>query len=300
MELEEAFKDYRLYLNVMQRKSVQTQKSYSHDIEMYIDFLKENHILNIEDISVLDIENFLDVYAENHSAASCNRMIASIHSFHLQISIAHPKIKDVSILVHGIKNAQHLPVYLSVDEMKKIFSSFDDCPLSQYHKTLLVVLYSCGLRVSELCDLKLNDVHLSKMTLKVKGKGDKERIVPFSNFCASQMQFYLDEIRSSWDIKKLPNFFVNPYGRVCTRQYVHQMIKQKVSELGLNPAISAHSFRHSFATHLLDGDANLRVVQELLGHSNIQTTQIYTHIQDERLKNVYDACFQKLNRNKEE
>ena len=300
MELIDALEDYRLYLSVVQRKAKKTQKSYIHDIESYIDFLNERNITAFESISVLDIVDFLDFYALDHSAASVNRMIASIHSFHLQISIAHPEIKDVSLLIHGMKSSKHLPVYLSVDEIKKVFSSFQDNEIDQYNKTILVVLYSCGLRVSELCDLKLNDVHLVEGILKIKGKGDKERMIPISSYCATQMKYYLDSIRSVWDIKNISYFFVNRLGHVCTRQYVHVMIKQKVNELNLNPQISAHSFRHSFATHLLDGDADLRIVQELLGHSNIQTTQIYTHIQDKRLSNVYDRCFQKIEKPKEE
>lgn len=300
MELEDALEDYRLYLNVLQRKANRTQSSYIHDVMSYIAFLKQKNITKCEDISVLDIEDFLDAYALNHCAASLNRMLASIHSFHLQISLAHPEIKDVSLLVHGMRTSKHLPVYLSVDEIRRIFSSFKENEHDQYNKTILVVLYSCGLRVSELCDLKLNDVHLSEGILKVKGKGDKERVVPISSFCVSQMTYYLDAIRSTWDVHGLSNFFVNRLGHVCTRQYVHTMIKQKVMELNLNPKISAHSFRHSFATHLLDQDADLRIVQELLGHSNISTTQIYTHIQDKRLTNVYDRCFHKLNKTKEE
>ena len=297
MELKDAFEDYRLYLSVVQRKSKKTQQSYLHDIKVYLDFLNGRNITKCEDISVLDIEAFLDVYAEDHIASSLNRMIAT---FHLQISIAHPEIKDVSLLIHGMKSSKHLPVYLSVDEVKKVFSSFQDNEIDQYNKTILVVLYSCGLRVSELCDLKLNDVHLAEGILKVSGKGDKERIIPISSYCVSQMKYYLDSIRCVWDVKNVSYFFVNRLGHVCTRQYVHLMIKQKVNELHLNPHISAHSFRHSFATHLLDGDADLRIVQELLGHSNISTTQIYTHIQDKRLSSVYDRCFQKIKKSKEE
>jgi len=283
MELKDAFEDYRLYLNVLQRKSKKTQQSYLHDIEVYLNFLGKRNILLCENISVLDIEDFLNVYAEDHITSSVN-----------------PEVKDVSLLIHGMKSSKHLPVYLSVDEVKKFFSSFQDNEIDQYNKTILVVLYSCGLRVSELCELKLNDVHLSEGILKVKGKGDKERVIPISSYCISQMKYYLDSIRSVWDVKNVSYFFVNRLGRRCTRQYVHLMIKNKVNELNLNPKISAHSFRHSFATHLLDGDADLRIVQELLGHSNIQTTQIYTHIQDQRLTSVYDRCFQKIEKQKEE
>ena len=206
MKLKDAFEDYHLYLSVVQRKSKKTVQSYLHDIEVYLDFLNERNITMCESISVLDIESFLDFYAEDHVASSLNRMIASIHSFHLQITTMHPEIKDVSLLIHGMKSSKHLPVYLSVDEVKKVFSSFQDNEIDQYNKTILVVLYSCGLRVSELCDLKLNDVHLTEQILKVKGKGDKERIIPISSYCVSQMKYYLDSIRLVWDVKNVSYF----------------------------------------------------------------------------------------------
>lgn len=294
MDLNEALNDFILQLSVIDRKSKRTIESYQKDIEMYVSFLANKNITAFEDISTMDIEDFLDAYAASHAASSCNQMIASIHSFHLNIVLEHSEFKDVSSLVHGIQASRHLPTYLSVEEIKRIFDSFKDDDKEVYHKTILVVLYSCGLRVSELCELKLNDVHIAEGIVKVKGKGNKERIVPISSYCVTQMQKYLNCVRMKWDKKKLPNFFVNSCGRVCTRQYVHSLIKQKINELGLNPNISAHSFRHSFATHLLDGNADLRIVQELLGHSDIQTTQIYTHIQDKRLKNVYDHCFKGL------
>ena len=116
-------------------------------------------------------------------------------------------------------------------------------------------------------------------------------MIPIADPCIAQMEVYLNTVRNEWDVNHSPNFFINHLGHVCTRQYVHTFIKKNVEACGLDPRISAHSFRHSFATHLLDGQADLRVVQELLGHSDIQTTQIYTHIQNERLKSAYDQFF---------
>ena len=169
-----------------------------------------------------------------------------------------------------------------------------------YKRQILLTLYSCGLRVSELCSLKRNDVHLSEKILKVTGKGDKERIIPIVDACVQQMELYLNLVRKNWQKKTLPNFFINQYGRVLTRQYVHNLIKKKCEECNLNPNLSAHSFRHSFASHLLDGNADLRIVQELLGHSDIQTTQIYTHIQNKRLVNAYDNAFQSFKKKEDD
>ncbi len=299
MNLDEAIEDYQLFLSVIERKSKQTITSYMSDLRFYVDYLKSEDITNVEQISTLDIDSFLNEFSVNHNSCSCNRCIASIHGFHKYISNNDPNVQDVSLLIRSMSSSKHLPVYCSIEDIKKIFDSFDDEEHNVYKKTLLVVLYTCGLRVSELCDLQLNDVHLQEGIVKVKGKGDKERVVPISKYCIDQMKSYL-EIRSKWDIHHLSNFFVNAYGKVCTRQYVHCLIKDKVNELNLNPAISAHSFRHSFASHLLDGNADLRIVQELLGHSDIQTTQIYTHIQNKRLRSVYDDCFSGLKHKRED
>ncbi len=300
MTIDEALEDYKLYLSVIERKSIQTISSYMSDLKFYVDYLKSINIFDVENIGTMDIDSFLNDFSVSHNSTSCNRCIASIHSFHKFITMNHPQIQDVSLLIKNLSTSKHLPVYCSIEDIKKIFDSFEDSEHDTYKKTLLVVLYTCGLRVSELCGLQLNDVHIQEGIVKVKGKGDKERVVPISNYCIDQMKRYLEMDRTKWDIHHLSNFFVNEHGRVCTRQYVHSLIKQKVNELNLNPAISAHSFRHSFASHLLDGNADLRIVQELLGHSDIQTTQIYTHIQNKRLRSVYDDCFSGLKHKKED
>lgn len=300
MKLHEAYEDYKIYLSVIERKSNQTIDAYLSDLKFYLTYLEQNEISDFEKISTMDIDSFLNDFASNHSSSSCNRCIASIHGFHKYISSNHKNIKDPSLLIRSMSTSRHLPNYCSIEEIKTIFDSFGDDEQEIYKKTLLVVLYTCGLRVSELCSLQLNDVHLQEGILKVKGKGDKERVVPVSDYCIQQMNMYIDNVRNTWDIHHLSNFFVNKFGKVCTRQYVHNVIKTKVDELGLSPNISAHSFRHSFASHLLDGNADLRIVQELLGHSDIQTTQIYTHIQNKRLRSVYDDCFSGIKHKKED
>lgn len=300
MTIDEALEDYKLHLSVIERKSAQTIHAYMTDLQFYVRYLKSIDINDIKKIATLDIDSFLNEFSASHNSKSCNRCIASIHSFHKFITLNHPDIQDVSLLIKNMSTSKHLPVYCSIEDIQKIFNSFEDTEHDTYKKTLLVVLYTCGLRVSELCDLKLNDVHIQEGIVKVKGKGDKERVVPVSDYCINQMNKYLEMDRLKWDVHHLSNFFVNRYGRACTRQYVHTLIKHKVYELNLNPEISAHSFRHSFASHLLDGNADLRIVQELLGHSDIQTTQIYTHIQNKRLRSVYDDCFSGLKHKKED
>ena len=300
MNLKEALQDYKINLTVVENKSSKTIESYIHDLQQYIDYMNANGINEVEQITIVKIDSFFNEYSLSHSSKSANRVLSSIRSFHRFTTLNHPQIKNPTLYLHGFSTNRHLPVYCSVEDISLLLNSFDNSDIQVYQKTLLETLYSCGLRVSELCDLKRNDVHLDQKILRITGKGDKQRIVPIADACVEQMKIYLTYVRPEWEKKRVANFFINQYGRVCTRQYVHNLIKEKIAQCHLNPDISAHSFRHSFATHLLDGKADLRVVQELLGHSDIQTTQIYTHIQNKRLTNAYDSFFPSMDEKKEE
>ena len=300
MDLHEALSDYKLNLSLVENKSKKTIEAYMSDLTHYIAYLNQKNINNVEEITILTVDNYLNSLTKEYSSNSINRVLASVRSFHKFISLNHESIKDPTLYIHTHKHNEHLPIYASIQDLKVLFDSFSNSDIDIYHKTILLTLYSCGLRVSELCSLKRNDVHLSEKILKVTGKGDKERIIPIVDACVQQMELYLNLVRKNWQKKTLPNFFINKYGRVLTRQYVHNLIKKKCEECNLNPNLSAHSFRHSFASHLLDGNADLRIVQELLGHSDIQTTQIYTHIQNKRLVNAYDNAFQSFKKKEDD
>lgn len=300
MDLHEALSDYKLNLSLVENKSKKTIEAYMSDLTHYIDYLNQKNINNVEEITILTVDNYLNSLTKEYSSNSINRVLASVRSFHKFISLNHESIKDPTLYIHTHKHNEHLPIYASILDLKVLFDSFSNSDIDIYHKTILLTLYSCGLRVSELCSLKRNDVHLSEKILKVTGKGDKERIIPIVDACVQQMELYLSLVRKNWQKKTLSNFFINQYGRVLTRQYVHNLIKKKCEECNLNPNLSAHSFRHSFASHLLDGNADLRIVQELLGHSDIQTTQIYTHIQNKRLVNAYDNAFQSFKKKEDD
>lgn len=300
MDLHEVLSDYKLNLSLVENKSKKTIEAYMSDLTHYIDYLNQKNINNVEEITILTVDNYLNSLTKEYSSNSINRVLASVRSFHKFISLNHESIKDPTLYIHTHKHNEHLPIYASIQDLKVLFDSFSNSDIDIYHKTILLTLYSCGLRVSELCSLKRNDVHLSEKILKVTGKGDKERIIPIVDACVQQMELYLNLVRKNWQKKTLSNFFINQYGRVLTRQYVHNLIKKKCEECNLNPNLSAHSFRHSFASHLLDGNADLRIVQELLGHSDIQTTQIYTHIQNKRLVNAYDNAFQSFKKKEDD
>lgn len=300
MNLDEALSDYKMEITFVDNKSEKTIQAYLSDLDQYHEYCRKRGIENIEDISILTIDAFLSSLASSHSSSSINRMLSSIRSFHKYTTLNHPNINDPSLYVHSNLASKHLPTYASVEELTKIFDSFGNSDIDIYKKTILMTLYSCGLRVSELCELKRNNVHFDEKVLKVHGKGDKERLVPIADACIEQMKLYIVHVRNQWANQNISNFFINQYGRKLTRQYVHNLIKAKINECNISENLSAHSFRHSFATHLLDGNADLRVVQELLGHCDIQTTQIYTHIQNKRLLSAYDQAFEGLNKKEDD
>lgn len=299
MKLNEALVDYKIGISLVENKSEKTISAYLSDLRQYIEYLNKQGIYNMEDVSILHIDAYLNELSKNHNSTSINRMLSSIRSFHKYTSSNHENISNPTLYIHGMNPSKHLPTYASIGELQKLFDSFGNSDIDIYQKTILMLLYSCGLRVSECCSLKKNDIHFSEKILKIEGKGQKERIVPIADECIEQMKLYLNLVRINWEKKHVPNFFINQFGRVLTRQYVHTLIKKKTTECGINPDLSAHSFRHSFATHLLDEKADLRVVQELLGHSDIQTTQIYTHIQNKRLTDAYNQAFQGFHKKEE-
>ena len=182
-----------------------------------------------------------------------------------------------------------LPDTLSFDEIEKIIAAIDlSKPEGTRNKAIIETLYSCGLRVSELTDLKLSDLHFDEEFIRVTGKGDKERLVPIGPFAIKYIRIYLDEIRRHQDVKKDSGniVFLNRRGGKLSRVMIFNIVKDLAAKAGIRKNISPHTFRHSFATHLVEGGADLRVVQDLLGHSSITTTEIYTHLDSDYLRSA--------------
>lgn len=296
MLISDALEDYLHYIQVIDQKAVTTIHSYEQDLRSYQSFLSSQQIQQMEDITYPIVQDFLKQEQLHKKTSSLNHMISSLHTFHHYIHFTYPSISDPSAFIRTRKKAQKLPHYFNVTDIERLLDSFGTSDMEVYHHAILELLYSCGLRVSEVCNITLNQLHLEQGFLRCIGKGDKERMVPVHDRAKKVVEAYLELVRKSWQRKRIPNVFINQYGRVLTRQYVHTLIKDKLEELQLDESLSAHSFRHSFATHLLDGGADLRVVQELLGHSDIATTQIYTHIQNKRLQSAYLSFHPKANK----
>ncbi|WP_207694976.1 tyrosine recombinase XerD [Enterococcus sp. DIV0212c] len=293
--MEEQVTDYLHYLQIERGLSLNTRKSYERDLHKYLAFLKEQKVDSWQLIDRYIIMEYLQtLHNENNSSATIIRMISSLRGFHQ--FIRQERITDHDPMQHidSPKKAQKLPSTLSVEEVTLLIETPDTTkPLGIRNRTILEVMYATGLRVSELVDLKIGDLHLSIGLVQTIGKGDKERIIPLGDYAIQWIKKYMEEVRPIL-IKKNQNethLFVNHHGNPLSRQGVWKNLKQIVREAGIDKNITPHTLRHSFATHLLENGADLRIVQELLGHADISTTQIYTHITKQRMADVYKQHF---------
>ena len=278
--------EYLDFLDIERGLSQNTIDAYRRDLETFIEFCFIKFSVDEKNISRLIVNTYLRDLHENHyNPTSISRKIASLRGYYRWLS-ANEKISSNPIdTIEMPKLPQRLPKVISVEDIKKMLAE----NLNPLERVELELLYGSGLRVSELVDLKTNSFDLSQKYLVARGKGAKERIVPFNNVSANAIEDYL-KIRD-FILKKFridtKNFLINTEGRFVTRQDVYNFIHKLGEKFHKN--ISPHTMRHSFATHLLENGADLRVVQELLGHSDVSTTQLYTHISKKRLKDVYFA-----------
>ncbi len=244
-------------------------------------------------ITAKHLQDFLQYINElGMSAHSQARILSGIKAFYKYCLIEELVTKDPTALIEGPKLGRKLPDTLSYVEIEKLFEAIDlSSAEGGRNRAMLEVLYSSGLRVSELVDLKLNNVHFDIGFLRVVGKGNKERLVPIGRDALKYLKIYIDEIRGKPPHKPVQKgfdtyAFLNRGGRKLTRVMIFTIIKNLAIKVGINKSISPHTFRHSFATHLIEGGADLRAVQEMLGHESITTTEIYTHLDRDYLRQV--------------
>ncbi|MBO0469289.1 site-specific tyrosine recombinase XerD [Enterococcus sp. DIV0242_7C1] len=293
--MEEQITDYLHYLQIERGLSLNTRKSYERDLHKYNAFLKEQQLDSWQSVDRYIIMEYLQSLSnDSNSSATIIRMISTLRGFHQFLRQERLTDHDPMQHIDSPKKAQKLPSTLSIEEVTALIETPDTTkPLGIRNRTILEVMYATGLRVSELVDLKIGDLHLSIGLLQTIGKGDKERIIPLGDYAIQWIEKYLEEARPMLT-KKNPNethLFVNHHGKPLSRQGVWKNLKQIVQEAGIDKNITPHTLRHSFATHLLENGADLRIVQELLGHADISTTQIYTHITKQRMADVYKQHF---------
>lgn len=290
MQVKEAIDDYLFTAEVNDGKASKTIVSYKRDLTLYNNFLNKKKIDDIEKITDTDIKDFITFLNKDYSVNSINRIKTSIRNLHKFLNFKY-NYKDPSVTVKVNKREKRLPVYCTVDEINQIMNYFKDTPRDILDKCLLETIYGLGLRVSECTNLRVNQVNLEDGFVKILGKGNKERVIPIPSKTKDLMYKYYTEIRNLWSYNNSSNnkFFINDKGRSLYPKYVENLLSKIVYDLDLKKKITPHKLRHSYATHLLEGGADLRTIQELLGHSDISTTEIYTHIDTKRLKNTYTS-----------
>ncbi len=293
--MEEQIVDYLHYLLIERGLSKNTRESYERDLNQYLDYLKKNKVTSWQEVDRFTILGLLhQLQTEGKSSATIARMISSLRRFHQFLRQERYTEHDPMQHIESPKKQQRLPDTLSLEEVERLIETPDTKELLGLRdRAILEVMYATGLRVSELIGLKLNDLHLSIGLLQTLGKGDKERIVPLGDYAIEWIGRYLDEARPLLTGKhpEEDHLFVNHHGTGLSRQGIWKNLKQIVRQAGITKTVTPHTLRHSFATHLLENGADLRTVQELLGHADISTTQIYTHITKKRMTDVYKEYF---------
>lgn len=290
--MENHLRDFKEYMQVEKGLAKNTLLSYERDLRNYIHYLQNVETLHsLNDVQRVHIIHFLNFLKEQgKSMKTLARHIASVRAFHQFLLRAKAADQDPSIHIETPKSERSLPKVISLTEVEKLL----DSPNEQTHfglrdKAMLEILYATGIRVSELIQIDLDHVHLTMGFVRVIGKSNKERVIPIGRTAGEAIKRYLQDGRLNFvDSKhKEDALFLNHQGRRLTRQGFWKILKKLASEAGIQQELTPHTLRHSFATHLLENGADLRAVQEMLGHADISTTQIYTNVTKTKLKEVY-------------
>ncbi|MGB2397496.1 MAG: site-specific tyrosine recombinase XerD [Flavobacteriaceae bacterium] len=287
MQWNNVLKDFKIYLRLERGLSENSINSYAYDIQGFINFIVEYN----ENISVVNcqkdhLQSYIYRLAKTVNARSQARQISGLKSFFNFLIFEGYREDSPMDLIETPKIGRKLPEVLTISEINKILSSIDLAhPLGHRNQAILEVLYGSGLRVSELVNLKLSDILFEEKLLLITGKGNKQRLVPLGNLSAKRLTHYLHDIRDKGEVKKAYKdiVFLNQHGRQLTRAMIFTIVKKAARLAGIKKTISPHTFRHSFATHLLENGADLRSIQLMMGHENITTTEVYMHVDTRHL-----------------
>ena len=280
--------DYLSYLEVNMNYSDNTITSYDSDLTKLCSYFENKDLTKL---SSKQLENYITTL-EEYAPATVSRNISSIKGFYSYLLKLNIISYNPAEIIKEPKLGLHLPSYLTEDEIDSLLDINIENNFDYRNKAILELMYATGLRISEVVDLEFKNIDFDDCIVRVMGKGSKERIVPINDYALDALKDYLDIARPSMLIKGENNYlFLNNHGEKMTRQGIFKMIKKECERSGIDKNISPHTLRHTFATHLLNNGADLRVIQELLGHSDISTTQIYTHVSNEKLKHDYEEYF---------
>lgn len=289
---EALLREYHTYLRLERGYSPNTVEGYEQDLEKLRTYCKDNNVdfvhMEFEQLEAFIFEQFKDTRSEATQA----RILAGIHAWFRFLLYKDYIEQDPSELLEGPRKSRHLPTVLSLDEVNRMMAAIDlSSNEGHRNRAMMEMLYGSGLRVSELVNLQLSRIYLTDHYMLIEGKGSKQRLVPLSPVAEEWFGYWLQE-RSTWPLKPESQdiAFVNRYGRPLTRAMVFTIVKRLCAEAGITKTVSPHTLRHSFATHLLQNGADLRVIQQLLGHEDLGTTEIYTHLNVQDLRNAVLKC----------
>jgi len=280
---EDYLSDFLVYLELDLNYSDNTIKTYENNIEKLINYIGNKDILKL---NIDTIEKFIiSLELEASSVANIISALKAFYNYYIKLGKITTNPMD---LIDMPKLVRRLPDYLSESEINNLLDIKVIDAFSARNKAILELLYSSGLRISELVNLELKSIDFDDCIIRVFGKGSKERIIPMNDYAINALKMYIDNYRNLMIKNQVNNYvFLNNHGKIMTRQGVFKMLKKECKIKGINKNISPHTLRHTFATHLLQNGADLRIIQEILGHSDISTTQIYTHVTNEKLKSDY-------------
>tara|TARA_B100001175_G_C19434004_1_gene602635 strand:+ start:361 stop:1248 length:888 start_codon:yes stop_codon:yes gene_type:complete len=288
--MENHYQEYLTMLKVERNMSPLTLEAYKRDLNQYLGYIELQQIHKISNVTSKHIRKYIRVLNERCMApASISRIISSIRSYHKYLSSEELVKENPALILNTPKIPKKLPSVLSEQEISLIIESIEKS--SDFHhrdKAIIEMLYSCGIRVSELCNLEVSKLFLKDDLIMVTGKGSKERLLPIGKRAKKYINNYFKYSRDKFIKRTSSSFiFVSKNGNQLTRAMINIILNKWTAISGINKSVSPHTLRHSFATHLLEGGADLRFVQALLGHSDISTTQIYTHLDKQHLKEIY-------------
>jgi len=284
--------DFKRYLEIERHASQYTLRNYLHDLRHFIDYAVKENIATLEDVDIQLLRLYIaSLLEEGYEKSSIARKLSALRSFYSYLTQVNIITKNPLLTISSPKLTKRLPMFLSTDEVNKIIMTPDSStPLGMRDKAMLEILYASGLRVSEIASLDIANVNLEEREIRVLGKGSKERITLMGKPAVSAIDFYIREGRPKLIGKRSTDaLFLNRYGSRLSKRSIEQILSRYATAAGLTKRVFPHMIRHSFATHLLDGGADLRVVQELLGHASLSTTQIYTHVTQTQARKVYLA-----------
>lgn len=286
--MNETLENYRNYLKYERNYSDNTVSAYINDLNKYEEFLKKN----ILESDAEDLEKYLKYIGGMQSTTVAHKITAIKSYFNYNIKRGIVKSNPAN-KVSRPKLAKHLPEYLTEEEVSKLLDIEIKSSYDFRNKTILELLYSSGIRISELVNIKTPNYDSEECLIRIMGKGSKERIIPLGDYAINIMNDYMNNYRPLINKKFTDYIFINNRGDKISRQFIFKVIKKEALKKGIKKDISPHTLRHTFATHLLKNGADLRIIQELLGHENISTTQIYTHVTNNKLKSDYETYFPK-------